>query len=251
MYATYRSTAGLLGAGMGLVLSASAHAGSYNLAPTNVTLGAGNPSAMLTVDNQGTEELRFHVSSFAWDESDTGEMLLDPTDDLVVFPTLFVLPPGTSRQIRVGTTEPAGAVEKTYRVIVEELPPLSADGQLGVLVRTRMSVPVFLAPEDRSYAGSVGPTVAADGRVGVSVVNDGTLHFRARKVEVDGRDAAGASVFTGSVDGWYVLPGHVRIFEVPLPTEGCADIETLRVTVTSDHGTWRSEAPADPAACRQ
>lgn len=253
MNAVYSGTTWLGRVGVGIALSAAgpALAGSYNLSPTNLSLGEDNHSAILSVDNQGSDELRFHVTSFAWDESEQGEMLLDPTTDLVVFPTLFVLAPGERRQIRVGTTREAGAAEQTYRVIVEELPSLSADGEQGVLVRTRMSVPVFLEPIRGAYSGRVGSVASAGGGVAVTVVNDGTLHFRARKVLVDGRDASGASVYAGSVDGWYVLAGHDRMFEVPLPPEHCAEITSLRVTVETDHGTWRSEVAADPSACRR
>lgn len=234
---------------LALALAGPAHAGVFHVVPTILYLGAKNQSALFTVNNQGTEDLRFQVTSFAWDEPEMGEPGLDPTTDLVVFPTLFVVPAGTSQQIRVGTTKTARTAEQSYRIFVEELPPLSEEGTLGVRMLTKMGVPVFLEPKSPVVSGRIADATFVAGKLSLRVVNEGTVHFKIQDVQAAGLDAAGLPLFEGKQSGWYVLPGGAKRYELAVPSEKCKDIAKFDLKASTDQGVWTLTLPADPGQC--
>lgn len=217
---------GLLGCLAAAALSGDADAASFQVTPVSVGLSAKASSSLLTVTNQSNDEARFEVQGFAWDQTPTGEMKLTPTNDVVFFPSLLKLAPGESRKIRVGMNVTPGPVEKSYRIFVQELPPLtsSAGDTAAVRVLTRMGVPVFVEPS----VGSPSPVPRIDA-MGVSsdtlrfsVKNAGNSRFVAQKIRVVAKDPAGQPLWTHELAGWYVLAGGARNFEVPLPKQACS-----------------------------
>ena len=112
-------------------------ASSFTVNPTQIFLAPRTTSALLTLRNESDETLRFQLTAFAWDQSAEGEIKLQPTEDIVFYPALLTLAPKESRNVRVGTATRFEAVEKTYRIFVEELPSQEAhDGQSAVRVLT-------------------------------------------------------------------------------------------------------------------
>src|SRR5512135_2952596 len=107
-------------------LHGQADAGSFTVNPISIVLSGKEQSALLTLKSQTKEEVRFKVQVQAWAQSPKGEMELKDTKDIVVFPGLLTLAPSEERKLRIGSTVPAGAVERSYRVFVEELPSLRA-----------------------------------------------------------------------------------------------------------------------------
>ena len=74
---------------------------------------------LLTLRNESNETLQFQLSVFAWTQSPLGQMELEPTEDVVFFPTLLTLKPKETRRVRVGSATPQDVREKTYRIFVE------------------------------------------------------------------------------------------------------------------------------------
>jgi len=120
-------SAALFGLWLGLSLcqAGSAWAGAFTVNPIRVVFSPDTHSALLLLHNRGTEALRFQLGVFAWDQSPNGEMQLTPGEDIVFFPSLLTLTPGGTRNVRVGPVTPFAATEKTYRIFIEELPPLA------------------------------------------------------------------------------------------------------------------------------
>jgi fimbrial chaperone protein len=75
-----------------------------------------------------------------------------------------------------------------------------------------------------------GLTVAK-GTLGFVVKNTGNLHFLAQTIQIKALDAAGATVFEKKLDGWYVLAGGTRQWEVEIPKEACAKSKVFTVDV--------------------
>jgi fimbrial chaperone protein len=94
--------------------------------------------------------LQFQLSVFAWAQSPSGEMQLEPTEDIVFFPTLLTLKPNETRRVRVGSATTQEVREKTYRIFVEELPPAGTVAGSGVRVLTKMGIPIFVRPVKKS-----------------------------------------------------------------------------------------------------
>ena len=48
--------------------------------------------------NDSAEKIRFQIGVFAWDQNPKGEMVLNPTEDLIFYPALLALEPGMNAE---------------------------------------------------------------------------------------------------------------------------------------------------------
>jgi hypothetical protein len=78
-------------------------AGGFQVYPIRVFLNASESSTLMTVKNDSAERLRLQIGVMAWDQNKQGEMVLNPTDDIIFYPTLLTINPGDQRNLRVGT----------------------------------------------------------------------------------------------------------------------------------------------------
>jgi len=241
----------LLAGGL-LGLAGRADASSFTVNPIKVFLSDKDQSALLTLQNQSTEELRFKVLVQEWKQSPQGEMQLADTKDIVVYPGLLTLAPGAERKLRVGSTVQAGAAEKTYRVFVEELPPLRSakeNTKSEVRVLTKMGIPIFVRPAKPVSMGTVEGMGLAKGSLTFTLKNTGNVHFLVQSVEVKAMDAAGANTFEKSVEGWYVLSGGTRIWQLEIPKAACLKSKKLSVEVQTAENKFDGKLDVQPAGC--
>lgn len=237
----------------GGLLGVSAEARSlFTVSPTRVVLTARATSALLTLKNRGSESLRFQLSVVRWQQSLSGEMLLTPTDDIIFFPQLVELRPGEERKIRVGTTTAFGTTERAYRIFVEELPAMVAVGQApatGVSMRTRMGIPIFLAPAKPTAIGALSLPSTTQRRVELRLDNKGTANFIVDTIRVIGQAANGGETFNKVVNGWYVLAGEAQAFEFPLTEQECRTTATIMAEGKIGEKTLRSQSALNLAGC--
>ena len=73
----------------------NAHAATFTVEPTQITLSGRTTSVLLTLRNESTEALRFELSAFKWAQSPSGEMQLEATEDVVF---LSIAPDSGSRR---------------------------------------------------------------------------------------------------------------------------------------------------------
>jgi fimbrial chaperone protein len=226
-------------------------AATFTVNPVQVFLSARTRSMILTLRNVSGETLRFQLDAFAWDQDRHGEMSLQPTRDIVFFPALLTLAPGEERNIRVGAATPPGLTEKTYRIFVEEMPPPAGTvlpaGQVRVL--TKVGIPIFIEPLKPAAAAQVDDARVRGGQLSFEVRNTGTVHFVVQSVKLTGYGAAGERVLEGAIDGWYVLPGGTRRYEVPLPAADCPKVRSLGIEVQTTRATLTERVDAPEGAC--
>jgi P pilus assembly protein, chaperone PapD len=181
-------------------------------------------------------------------------MELEPTEDVVLFPRLLTLEPHKERKIRVGAAVAFAGTERTYRVFVEELPSAESanlfSGGLGVRVLTRMGIPIFLQPAQARAAGAIVNPRVEQGRVTFQVHNNGNVHLMLETVNLRGIGEGGETVIDKQVEGWYVLAGGVRQYDVTLPREQCGHVRTLRIEARTENGTLSDRLDLRPGACR-
>ncbi len=233
-------------------LAGSADASSFTVNPIKVSLSGKSQSALLTLQSQTNEEIRFKILVQEWKQSPQGEMQLKDTKDIVVYPGLLTLAPNEERKLRIGSTVPAGAVERSYRVFVEELPPLRApqtSGKSEVKVLTKMGVPIFVSPAKPVAAGAVEGMTLAKGKLSFTVKNTGNVYFLVQSVRVKALNTAGASTFEKNLEGWYVLAGGTRVWEVEMPKDACAKSKTLSVEVQSAEVNFSGHMDVSAAGC--
>jgi fimbrial chaperone protein len=217
-----------------LGLAGTAAAGKFDVTPTTVDLAGTAATSTITVRNSHTETTRFQVVVYAWRQDADGEMILEETEHLVVFPTLFSLAPGQAKALRVGTTLPRAPREQSFRIFVEELPPEQpAVGHIQVLAR--VGIPVFVAPIETRRDLRV-TTTSSD----IVVQNAGTVRSRLVSLTVSARDAGDREQRRIELPVWYFLSGDRRVF----PMAGiCADDLTLVVEGKGTDGPVNARVP--------
>jgi fimbrial chaperone protein len=221
---------------LGLLCGAGrARASGLNISPVQVWLSPEASKSLLTLRNEGPDDARYQVSAMAWDEDSRSGMKLAPTEDIVVFPTVLELKAGETRSLRLGAVVPFGPIEKTYRVFLEELPaPEKPQARSTVRVLTRVGIPVFLAPVKALEDVRVSPVSLAKAGASVDVQNTGNVHLRVESVRLEGFAQGGTKVFEKQAQGWYVLAGGHKRYEVEVPKDACARVRKLVVSVKTD-----------------
>lgn len=240
-----------LAAAMALAIPGAAAASTFQVTPVQIEITREAPTALLSVRNQSPEVLRFRASAFRWTQGEAGEIQLQPTDDVVFFPAFLTLQPGEVRRIRVGAAIAAAAVERTYRIVVEELPPeAGAAIPNGVRIVTRWSIPIYIEPAKPVREARIEGAAVARGRLSFVVRNAGTSRFKLRGVRVRGACSAGAACFDHIEPGWYVLAGGVRKFDLALPPDHCAAARSIDIELQADDATARARVSVAAGACR-
>jgi fimbrial chaperone protein len=235
-----------------LFCAAESWASTFNVSPLQVVLSTSASSALVEIRNQAMEPLRLQLSVTTWEQSPAGEMIVTPTEDLVMFPTLVALEPGETRKVRLGTASPASATERAYRVFVEELPSREEQAHQGgnIRVLTRLSIPVFLQPGKHVAAGNIQGIILKDGVASFEIENTGNVHFSPRHIRVIGMAASGDVIGEQGVEGWYILAGGSRRYDVPFSTiTNCSSIRRLAVEAETDIGTLKKQADVPSGAC--
>ena len=207
---------------------------SFTVSPIQVYLSAKQTSAIVTVRNDSDESMRFQLTAMKWDQSETGEMQLTPTTDVVFFPRLLTIPRGGERNVRVGVVVPFGATEKTYRLFIEELPPTSdtaGGAQNSVRMRTRMGIPIFAMPTTGRAGAAITDLRVENGRVVLRLENRGTSHVIPEMIRVTGRTREGGAAFEKTINSWYVLAGRSQRFEVTLSDRECRGAASVSADV--------------------
>jgi fimbrial chaperone protein len=227
----------------------TAQAADFTVNPIQIFLAGPGQSAILTVQNTSGEPLRFQLSAFAWAQDAAGGMLLTPTTEIIFFPRLLSLAPGEQRIVRVGTSVAAGPVERTYRIFVEELPPPAAAPAGQVRVLARMGIPIFVEARAGRALLRLSPPAQQPGRLVFELRNTGTKHTVPQTIRVRGEGASGQTLWEGEQEGWYILAGEQRLYELPFPREECSRTTAVAVEVTTAEQTLTERLDIAAAAC--
>jgi fimbrial chaperone protein len=229
-------------------LAVTAQAAPLRISPMLLELPAGS-SAVLSLANTGSQSTRYQVTGSVWREADNGQMLLEPTRDLVVFPSVFTLGGGEKRDLRVSVRGAAAPLERPYRVVIEQLPGAPEEGISQVAIRTSLTVPVFVAPTRRVVKARVTALERNGRNFSFRLENSGTVRLRLKRISLRALDQAGAPVFEKEWHGWYLLAGGQRGFEVELPGAGCETVASIAVEAVAETGTFREAFRPSAGAC--
>lgn len=233
-----------------LLWSAAALCGTFQVNPIRITLSQQNTSALLAVRNESAEKVRFQIGVFEWDQSVDGEMLLNPTEELVFYPNLLVIDPGDERNIRVGTSKAVVASEKSYRIFVEELPPAENSDHNGIRILTKMGVPIFIQPAKRLQQGSVEGMQLDRGEFTFEVKNAGNVHFFPRAIRVQGKTSDGDTLLERQLQPWYILSGGMRRYSIEVAQTDCPKLQNLTVEVELEGKILKETFSVPQRACQ-
>lgn len=206
--------------------AASSLGGSIVLTPTTIVLGPADAAASVAVRNDTGAPVHFRVRPLKWRNTGSGDMVVDSTDELMVFPEDVSLAPGETRRIRLGSRRPRDPrqdAEQAYRLLLESVPEATSNGESGPSIKTRLqfSLPVFLQPKARTVRVDMQPPDIVEGQVRLVLSNSGQLHVTPTAVEVSGLDRDGQIVWTRQLRAWYLLPGEIRPYAATLSVDEC------------------------------
>jgi fimbrial chaperone protein len=114
----------------------------------------------------------------------------------------------------------------------------------------KIGIPVFVSPNvPAAVGGAIRDASIRNDMLAFDVVNTGNTHFSIQQVHVVGKNAAGASVVTRELTGWYLLAGGTRHFTVPISKSNCESLNSLAVQVRTDATTLSTSFPDVSKQC--
>ncbi|MDG2526776.1 molecular chaperone [Stenotrophomonas sp. HITSZ_GD] len=203
---------------MGWGVAGATSAASLQLAPTSITLHAGQQADGLWLTNSGSAPMQVQARVYRWTQRE-GRDELQPTDDLLVSPPMRSLAAGEKQLLRVvRAVPPPAAQEVGYRVIVDELPGFDP-ARTGTQFVLRYSVPIFLTPPSEvgaEPAPRLRARLSADaqGQAVLELSNDGDGHAQIADLALAGGGAP-RTVQSGLVG--YVLSGQTMRWPLGRP----------------------------------
>lgn len=231
---------------------AVAHAAAVQVSPTLVDLAPGARSVLVTLHNEGADAVRFEVRVRAWRQGPGGEMDLSPTSDVVAYPPVVEVGAGESRNLRVGVGAPSlfGPIEKSYRLVLQELrPPQKQGGAAQVQVLTQLNLPVFVAPTRAIQRASIEDLAADGGAVTFTVRNPGTVRIRAPSLKLTARGADGGVLADLDLAPLYLLAGGERAYAVEVPHDVCERVREVAVHGAMERGELRAGKATPEGVC--
>lgn len=116
---------------------------AFQVRPVRLDLGSRNTASQLMVHNPTARPLLLQAEAFDWSQDDGGDHL-QPTQALIVNPPIFELAPGATQVVRVGLRKAVeSGVERSHRLWLSQV-PTPGDGDDGVQLLLRVSLPVFV-----------------------------------------------------------------------------------------------------------
>ena len=184
-----------------LSLSAPLFAGQLTIAPLTMTMAPTQPNATYKLTNGLDQESFYQIQLFAWEQED-GQTRLLKQDDLLVTPPVTLIPGNSEQLVRIIRQRPTPSdTEKSYRLIVSEVPDTESPQGANLKVLLRMSLPVFVGGEGKTHdlkAYYQGDTLL--------IKNNGTKHARFSDAFWLDRDANKRYEIQKGLLG-YALPG--------------------------------------------
>lgn len=233
----------VLALGFASLASAVLAAGSLRLYPVRIELSEGESVQTMTITNDGDEATRLQLRVLGWRQVG-GEDVLEETRDILANPGLFEVRPGGTQIARFGLRTVPEATEKSYRVIIEEVPTgrPSTPGEVRTLLR--ISVPIFVPPAVPEVRLAWQAVRAADGGIALDIRNSGNVHVQLNRLALSRPGGASLASEDMSV---YILPGQSAA--VALQTSAPIRVgEVLKLEAMTDQGERSIDLSVEAAA---
>lgn len=229
-------------------------AGDFSVAPIRMFLGADRMAGTVTIRNSGKTPLHFEILPKEWSQDADGNDVYLDTEDILIFPRLMTLKGGEDRDLRIGMKIPAGSTEKTYRVFINELPPVEAPNStsqsganVGFLIN--FALPVFYAPREPVAAIEITNLSLEHGQISVRLANTGSVFQFVQEMMIVGLDASGAEIHREPVADRYLLAGSVKSYVANISPDVCKALTTVAFSVRTDKSSANAKTDVDLNAC--
>jgi len=234
----------------GIIAITSATAASISTYPMRIELEEGNKIASLTVFNSGDKSVNIQVRAVKWwQDKKNGNEQTEDTKELIYFPRIFSIPARGQQVVRVGYKGKVGAREKSFRLLVREL-PVDKPGQFGARFAVEISSPAFIYPK-----GAIQPTKpelkgieVLDGVLVARIENHGSRYYSMQTLKISG-SKAGANVFSKKITGWYVLAGISKPFALRVSHNDCMQVDQIHLIAHTKSDQSEAYFPVFAALC--
>ena len=165
---------------MALLVSRPSGAAGWEIDPVRVELSPEQQTAAITLKNSSDQPTSIQIQAITWSQIE-GKDINTPTKDLLVSPPIVTIPAKSEQIIRVALRRQADiAHELTYRISLQELPPPTAQGFMGVQVALRINLPVFIQPQKGKAQPKITWTISLmpDKKLKVTAQNNGNAHIQ-------------------------------------------------------------------------
>ena len=218
-------------AGLIILLSSVSNlfAASFNVKPTRIFVQT-LPQSSLSVKNQGDTEVIIQAELIKWTQA-RGVDVYAPARDVIISPPFFKIPPGETQIVRVHSllTDVVNQ-ERTYRVILQELPSPSPDTKkTGVATILRMSVPIFILPNTVDEPHLAWKTTRTEKGLLIRAKNTSNSHIQLTSLKLV--DDEGRVLFSRKIFA-YILAGQSYFWSIKL--DEIWQSNQLKISVDSD-----------------
>ncbi|GAA5560312.1 fimbrial biogenesis chaperone [Acinetobacter seifertii] len=202
---------------MGLLISlcSTISAATIRLSPVTVEILSHQKASSISLYNQSNESADLQIRIFEWTQN-AGQDQLIPTDDIAISPPFLKLKPNESYNLRVVRIKPEPiSGEKTYRIILDELPkPIdSRKASQGVNVLLRSSLPVFVVNKD-AITQLNWKIDAKQNDTSLNISNIGNRHALLNDlILVDNTENKSYPIKVNTVNG-YILSGKSKNYSI-------------------------------------
>ena len=207
----------------GLFVSSSfAAASGLQVSPISLSLQAKENASGLTLSNTGDNAVHAQVRVYQWSQNEKGDQLTT-SRGLLASPPMIELQPGENQLIRVirASAPPsgAGAVEASYRLLIDEIPIKSAEQKAGLQFALSYSLPVFVNPigiTETSPKLHWNYRLQPDGKqIELSVKNSGNGHAQLAGLSLIDSTGNDMDIHQGLLG--YILPGATMQWTLKIP----------------------------------
>ncbi|MAX55081.1 MAG: hypothetical protein CL537_06155 [Alcanivoracaceae bacterium] len=213
-------------------LSSTLFAGQLTVAPLTMSMTPTQANATYKLTNGSSEEGFYQLQLFAWEQVD-GETQLLKQDDLIVTPPVTLIPGNGEQTVRVIRRRPTPSeTEKSYRLIISEVPDTESRQGANLKVLLRMSLPVFVGGNEKAFSLSVSQQGNA-----LHIHNTGNAHARIADVYWLDHDSNTHLVKQGLVG--YALPNSE--LRIPLQTPSSLNASYLSASINGKPATYKVE----------
>jgi fimbrial chaperone protein len=221
-----------------LLMPLSVMAGSFSVTPIRIELSSAQRSVALTVRNDGDQPSVVQAQLVAWSQADNDD-LLEQTTDILASPPIFTVAAGASQVVRIALLRaPDATRERSYRVLVTEVPGKPQADSTGAQFALKISIPIFVDASGAKTSPQLewSATRTAKGELALTAINTGAKHIQVQAIEVTRAGSDPDARFGGL---WYILPGQRRTITIK-PSDGH--------TIAADQVRVKAETDAGPLA---
>lgn len=195
--------------------------------------GGATETGTFFVINDEEESTTVDISLADWDRAidgenrfmEVGSIARSASEWINVAPTQFTLEPGESQEVRFTIAVPTGIQGTFWSALIVEGTPREVEAESGatILVRKRFAVKILETPPGSgSPSGQINGLTVTGLNPLTAVVefeNTGLVNLSSVKGRVEVRNTAGEVLESIVVEDFPVLPGAVRLVQVPSTRE--------------------------------